>query len=227
LERVSASDLSALTTLEERLSQRIIGQPHAIHMVTDAIRRGRQGLAALNKPWGTFLCVGPPGVGKTELAKMLAEEVYGGPDGLIRFDMGEFTEPHSTAKLIGAPPGYVGYDHGAPLVERLRKRPYSLLLFDEIEHAHGDVLAVLLRLLSEGTLVDTEGGLADARNSIVIITSNLHDPEREIIRVGFTRGADGMALQLTQPALRALVARHLPSKLVDRLDAILSFNPLT
>jgi ATP-dependent Clp protease ATP-binding subunit ClpC len=225
LQRVSATDVSSLATLEDRLNRRIVGQAESIRTVVEAIRRGRQGLAAPDKPWGVFLFVGSPGVGKTELAKVLAEEVYGGSDGLIRFDMGDFTEAHSTARLIGAPPGYIGHEDGAPLVERLRRRPYSLLLFDEIEHAHENVLAVLLRLLSEGTLMDSEGNIADCRNSIVILTSNALDPERASLRVGFSRD-DASVADASQSELKSLLETHFPRKLIDRLDAVVRFAVL-
>jgi len=225
LDRVSSNDLAALVSLEERLAQRIIGQQNAVRTVASAVRRGRQGLAGPNRPWGIFLFLGPPGVGKTELAKILAEEVYGGSEGLIRFDMGDFTEPHSTARLIGAPPGYIGYDQGSPLAERLRRQPYSLLLFDEVEHAHENVLAVLLRLFSEGTLTDHEGNVADGRNTVVIMTSNLLGLGHEVKQIGFGMGHEP-AGQSSQTDLRALLERHFHPKLIDRLDAVVRFNPL-
>jgi ATP-dependent Clp protease ATP-binding subunit ClpC len=225
VDRVSTSEMSALATLELRLNARIIGQTQAVHTVAEAIRRGRQGLADTQRPWGVFLFLGPPGVGKTELAKAIAEEVYGGAEGLIRFDMGDFGEAHSASRLVGAPPGYVGYEQGAPLVERLRARPYSLLLFDEIEHAHENVLAVLLRLFSEGTLADADGTIADARNAIVVLTSNVLDDGGRSAAVGFARDAERSARD--EGGLRALLEGKLPGKLIDRLDALVRFNTLT
>lgn len=226
LERVSASEQKALKTLEERISRRIIGQPKAIRTVADAIRRGRQGLTNANRPWGVFLFLGPPGVGKTELAKVLSEEVFGGSDSLIRFDMGDFSEPHSAARLVGAPPGYIGYEQGAPLVERLRARPYSLLLFDEIEHAHENVLGVLLRLFTEGTLVDADGMVADARNCIIILTSNAFDRANKLQHVGFTHATPDETAEGSDTELRTSLLRHLSGKLIDRLDAIILFKEL-
>lgn len=226
LERVSAVDMSLLSTLEQRLNARVIGQQRAVSTVAGAIRMGRQGLARQKKPWGVFLFVGPPGVGKTELAKVMAEEVFGGSDGLIRFDMGDFSEAHSTARLVGAPPGYVGFDQGAPLVERLRTHPYSLVLFDEIEHAHENVLAVLLRLLSEGTIADAEGNVADATNSIIILTSNVLNSSRDR-HLGFEPATNSTPPpQYSQIELRETIEQFLPAKLIDRLDAIIPFNSL-
>jgi ATP-dependent Clp protease ATP-binding subunit ClpC len=227
LDRMTSTVVSSLTTLDERLARRIIGQADAIRTVAGAIRRGRQGLADLNRPWGVFLFIGAPGVGKTELAKVLADEVYGGPEGLIRFDMGEFSSPHATEKLVGAPPSYVGYEEGAPLVDRLRRRPYSLLLFDEIEHAHDNVLRVLLRLLSEGTLSDVAGNTADCRNSIVVMTSNALDPLRPPRRVGFAVSGQPGGDVTTEAATRQHLEKSLPPALLDRLDAIVRFNLLS
>jgi ATP-dependent Clp protease ATP-binding subunit ClpC len=221
LERLSTSDLDSLATLETRLNGRIFGQAEAVSVVADAIRRGRQGVGSAQRPWGVFLFVGPPGVGKTEMAKVLAEEMFGGPDGLMRFDMGMFAEAHSIAKLIGAPPGYIGYTQGAPLVEQLRKRPHSLLLFDEIEHAHENVYAILLSLLDEGVVSDPDGNVAQARNCVVILTSNLL-AGRDSHKYGFSQTAE------IKPAdVRGELSRKLPVKLLDRLDEIVLFRQLT
>jgi ATP-dependent Clp protease ATP-binding subunit ClpC len=227
LDQVSTSDLATLATLEDRVRKRIVGQDEAIHAVAEAIRRGRQGLATGDRPWGVFLFVGPPGVGKTELAKVLADEVFGSPDGMIRFDMGDFTEPHSTARLVGSPPGYVGYDRGAPLVEKLRANPYSLLLFDEIEQAHENVLATLLRLLSEGTITDSDGMTADARNSIVIMTSNILDGGHVSTGIGFApQGNSVFPAEADQRKLKASLSPKLPSRLLDRVDTVVLFRAL-
>jgi ATP-dependent Clp protease ATP-binding subunit ClpC len=221
-EKVSLSGSSLVENLEEKIKQRIIGQEEVVRTIADAIRTSHHRLNHKNRPRGVFLFVGPCGVGKTELAKVLAEEAFGGPQGLIRFDMGDFTEPHSVSKLLGAPPSYVGYGAGSPLVERLRKRPHSLLLLDEIEHAHEDVLSVLLRLLSEGTLEDNEGNVGDARNAVVVMTTNIIDAEQDG-GIGFATRKERNSEALQQH-LRSRLESVFPRKLLDRIDRIIAFR---
>jgi len=159
--------------MEERLSRRVVGQSEAIVAVANAVRRARSGLSDPNRPIGSFLFLGPTGVGKTELARALAEFLFDDERATIRIDMSEYMEKHTVSRLIGAPPGYVGYDEGGQLTEAVRRRPYSVVLFDEIEKAHGDVFNVLLQLLDDGRLTDGHGRTVDFRNTVVIMTSNL------------------------------------------------------
>src|SRR5207247_7699377 len=175
-----------LLLMEDRLHKRVVGQDEAVRLVSDAIRRSRAGLSDPNRPYGSFLFLGPTGVGKTELCKALAEFLFDAQDHLIRIDMSEFMEQHSVARLIGAPPGYVGYEEGGALTEAVRRRPYSVILFDEIEKAHREVFNVLLQVLDDGRLTDGQGRTVDFKNTIVIMTSNLGSP---IIQEFYSGGA--------------------------------------
>jgi ATP-dependent Clp protease ATP-binding subunit ClpB len=159
--------------MEEKLKERVVGQDEAVSAVANAIRRSRSGLSDPNKPLGSFLFVGPTGVGKTELAKALAGYLFDDEKMMIRIDMSEYMEKHSVARLIGAPPGYVGYDEGGQLTEAVRRRPYSVVLFDEVEKAHGDVFNVLLQVLDDGRLTDSQGRVVDFKNTVLIMTSNI------------------------------------------------------
>jgi len=167
------SELQKLVHMEERLSGRVIGQRDAIVAVSNAVRRARSGLQDPNRPIGSFIFLGPTGVGKTETAKALAEFLFDNENALIRIDMSEYMEKHSVSRLIGAPPGYVGYEEGGQLTEAVRRRPYSVILFDEIEKAHNDVFNVLLQILDDGRLTDSQGRTVDFKNTVLIMTSNI------------------------------------------------------
>jgi len=171
--RMMESDVQKLIHMEERLAQRVIGQTEAIASVSSALRRARSGIQDPNRPIGSFIFLGPTGVGKTELARALAEFMFDSEQAMIRIDMSEYMEKHTVARLIGAPPGYVGYEEGGYLTEAVRRRPYSVVLFDEIEKAHPDVFNVLLQILDDGRLTDGHGRTVDFKNTIIIMTSNL------------------------------------------------------
>jgi ATP-dependent Clp protease ATP-binding subunit ClpA len=166
-------EMAKLLHMEEALHERVVGQDEAVDAVANAIRRSRAGLSDPNRPIGSFIFLGPTGVGKTELAKTLAEVLFGDDDLMIRFDMSEFQERHTVSRLVGAPPGYVGYEEGGQLTEAVRRKPYSVVLLDEIEKAHPDVFNLLLQILDDGRLTDAQGRTVDFKNAVVIMTSNL------------------------------------------------------
>ena len=232
--RVHGSEQELLIHLEDHLKKEIIGQDDAIKAVSKAIRRGRSGIADPHRPIGSFVFMGPTGVGKTELAKVLAREVFGGEDSLIKIDMSEFEEKHNVARLVGAPAGYVGYEDGGKLTEQIHRHPYSVVLFDEIEKAHPDVFNILLQILEDGTLTDGQGTKVKFNNSIVILTSNLGAEEmyRES-ELGFTAKTkkDEKALEAEHAANEAAAMKALRKlmrpELVNRFDAIVTFNALT
>ncbi|HAZ41080.1 MAG TPA: type VI secretion system ATPase TssH, partial [Methylococcaceae bacterium] len=208
-----------LLKMEELLHKRVVGQEEAIRAVSDAIRRSRAGLAEENRPYGSFLFLGPTGVGKTELCKALAGFLFDSEDHLIRIDMSEFMEKHSVARLIGAPPGYVGYEEGGYLTEQVRRHPYSVILFDEIEKAHPDVFNLLLQVMDHGTLTDNNGRKADFRNIILIMTTNAGASEAGRASIGFTRQDHSTdSLQI--------IDKQFSPEFRNRLDAIIPFKPL-
>ena len=217
-----------LSSLEERLGARVIGQDKAIRAVSSAIRRGRAGLSDPKRPIGSFIFAGQTGVGKTELCLALADALFGGENSLIRLDMSEYMEKHSISRLIGSPPGYVGFGEGGILTERVRRSPYSILLFDEIEKAHPDVFNLLLQILDDGVLTDSQGRRVIFRNCIVILTTNLGSRrEGEAARVGFssggTQGRESEAEERVKRALRSLFR----PELLNRIDEIIVFSPLS
>ena len=228
--KVSENESEKLQKLEENLHKRVIGQNQAVEAVAKAIKRSRLGLKDPNKPIGSFLFLGPTGVGKTELSKALAESLFGSDESLIRVDMSEFMESHSTAKLIGAPPGYVGYDEAGQLTEKVRRKPYSVILFDEIEKAHPDVMNILLQVLDDGRLTDSQGRTINFKNTIIIMTSNVG--ARRITdkkTLGFTSGEDDTKKEyeaIKKDVMEELKKEFKP-EFLNRIDDIIVFEKLS
>jgi ATP-dependent Clp protease ATP-binding subunit ClpB len=208
-----------LLRMEEALSRRVVGQEEGVRIVSNAIRRSRAGLSDPRRPNGSFLFLGPTGVGKTELCKALAEFLFDTEESMVRIDMSEFMEKHSVARLIGAPPGYVGYEEGGYLTEAVRRRPYAVILLDEVEKAHPDVFNILLQVLDDGRLTDGQGRTVDFRNTVVIMTSNLgsqviqeHAGEKNYVRM--------------KSAVLEIVQQNFRPEFVNRIDDIVVFHPL-
>jgi ATP-dependent Clp protease ATP-binding subunit ClpC len=217
-----ASELTRLGTLEDDLHQRVVGQHEAVHAVAETVRHARAGLAEPGRPLGTFLFMGPTGVGKTELVKALAERLFATERSLVRIDMSEYREPHTVARLIGSPPGYVGYGEGGQLTEPVRRRPYSVILLDEIEKAHPEVWNVLLQVLDDGRLTDGEGRTVDFTNTVLVMTSNLGASKAKR-PIGFT----GTAEDATDERMLAAAKRAFLPEFLNRIDEIVVFEPLT
>jgi ATP-dependent Clp protease ATP-binding subunit ClpC len=223
---LTTEERQRLTKLEEKLHQRVVGQDEAVRAVSDAVRLARAGLREGRRPVATFLFLGPTGVGKTELAKALAEAVYGDEDAMIRLDMSEYMERHTVARLIGAPPGYVGYDEGGQLTERVRRRPYSVILLDEIEKAHSDVHNVLLQVFDDGRLTDGKGRVVDFTNTILITTSNTGaDLIQRQLREHKGPGDAAAQARLRNDIMELLRARFRP-EFLNRIDEIIIFHAL-
>jgi ATP-dependent Clp protease ATP-binding subunit ClpB len=215
--RLMEGETAKLLRMEESLGSRVIGQRKAVQAVSDAVRRARAGISDPNRPTGSFLFLGPTGVGKTELAKALANFLFDDERAMIRIDMSEYSEKHSVARLVGAPPGYVGYEEGGQLTEAVRRRPYSVVLLDEVEKAHPDVFDILLAVLDDGRLTDGQGRTVDFRNTILILTSNL--------------GSQSLMSELPEEAKRAavmdVVRMHFKPEFLNRLDDIVIFDALS
>ena len=226
VQRVATAESQRLRELDRELRSRVIGQDEAVSQVVKAIRRSRLGLADPNRPIGSFFFLGPTGVGKTYLAQCLAEEMFGSKDALIRFDMSEYGEKHTASLMVGAPPGYVAHEEGGRLTEAVRRKPYSIILFDEIEKAHSDIFNVLLQMLDEGRLTDRQGHTVDFRNTIIIFTSNVGT--RQLAEQGAGIGFESTTLdaRTSQSILTKALNRTFPPEFVNRLDAVVFFHSL-
>ena len=220
--KLAESEREKLVQLPEILKKRVIGQDEAVNVVADAILRSRAGIADPNRPIGSFLFLGPTGVGKTELTKALAESLFDDEKNMVRIDMSEYMEKFSVSRLIGAPPGYVGYDEGGELTEAVRRKPYSVVLFDEIEKAHPDVFNILLQILDDGRVTDSQGRTVDFKNTIIIMTSNLG---ANVILESV--GADGRISEQAAAEVNRLLRATFRPELLNRIDEIITFNPLT
>jgi ATP-dependent Clp protease ATP-binding subunit ClpB len=215
-----------LLKMEDQLHTRVVGQQEAIKVVSDAVRRSRAGLSDPNRPSGSFLFLGPTGVGKTELTKALAEFLFDSSDAMVRIDMSEFMEKHSVARLIGAPPGYVGYEEGGYLTEAVRRRPYSVILLDEVEKAHPDVFNILLQVLDDGRLTDGQGRTVDFRNTVIVMTSNLGSQMIQELAERDVATDTAEAYTQMKAAVMGVVQAHFRPEFINRLDDIVVFHPL-
>ncbi len=226
VQRVAQAEGEQLRQMAAKLQQRVIGQDDAVQKVVKAIQRSRMGLRDPRKPIGTFFLLGPTGVGKTHLAQCLAEEMFGSRDAIIRFDMSEYMEKHTVSLLVGAPPGYVAHEDGGKLTEAVRRRPYSIVLFDEIEKAHPDIFNVLLQVMDEGRLTDRQGHIVNFKNTIIILTSNVGTRQLSEFGSGIGFGADSLDDKATERMLNKALQRTFPPEFVNRLDNIIVFHPL-
>ena len=219
--KIRETEYVRLATLEEELKKKVIGQDEAVHLVAQAVKRSRADLAGRRRP-ASFIFVGPTGVGKTELVKQLAGQLFSGPDPLIRLDMSEYMEKYAVSRMIGSPPGYVGYEEAGQLTEKVRRRPYSVVLFDEIEKAHPDVLNILLQILDEGKINDAQGRTVDFSNTVICMTSNAGSSEQGAGGLGFNKSAGEMTADKTMKALR----QFLRPEFLGRVDEVIVFQPL-
>ena len=226
LASLKSAEVERLTNMEDILRKRVVGQDRAISAISRAIRRSRLGVSDPHRPVGSFIFLGPSGVGKTEVARRLSEFLFGTQDALVRFDMSEYMEKHAVSKLIGSPPGYVGHEEGGQLTERIRRQPYSMLLFDEIEKAHPDVSNLLLQILEDGTLTDAYGNHVDFKNALVLITSNIGS--KLVLRggrMGFSEDEDDSFKHIEEEILSEL-RRSFSPEFINRVDEVIVFNPL-
>ena len=226
--KLTETETEKLKNLDKTLKERVIGQDEAVESLARAIKRARVGLKDENRPIGSFMFLGPTGVGKTELTKALAENLFGNENAMIRFDMSEYMEPHSVSKLIGSPPGYVGYEEGGRLTEQVRRKPYSIVLFDEIEKAHPDVFNMLLQILDDGRLTDSTGRTVNFKNTVIIMTSNVG--ARNIVEhhtIGFANKDDKVKdYEKSKKEVMSELKKTFRPEFLNRLDEIIVFNKL-
>jgi ATP-dependent Clp protease ATP-binding subunit ClpB len=225
--RMLQSEREKLLNLEEELSKRVAGQEEAIKALSDAVRRSRAGLQDPKRPIGSFIFMGTTGVGKTELSKALADYLFNDDNAMVRIDMSEYQEKHSVSRLIGAPPGYVGYDEGGQLTEAVRRKPYSVILLDEIEKAHPDVFNILLQVLDDGRLTDNKGRTANFKNTIIILTTNIGSM---IIQENFEKITDANYFEVieeTKEQVLELLKKSVRPEFLNRIDETIMFRPLT
>src|SRR5205807_1892402 len=227
--KLTEAETQKLMRMEDELHKRVIGQQPAIEAVSKAIRRSRAGLKDPKRPTGSFIFLGPSGVGKTELARTLAEFLFGDEDAMVRIDMSEYMEKHSVSRLVGSPPGYIGYDEGGQLTEAVRRKPYSVLLLDEIEKAHPDVFNILLQILEEGKLTDAQGRRVDFRNTIVIMTSNIGASQISKNQgFGFSVGDEqGLSYEEMKSRVMGELKKVFRPELLNRIDEIIVFHKLS
>ena len=226
VQRVAQAEGEQLRNMNNVLKQRVVGQDKAIDTIVKAIQRSRIGLRDPNKPIGTFFLLGPTGVGKTHLAQCLAEEMFGNKEAIIRFDMSEYIEKHTVSLLVGAPPGYIAHEEGGKLTEAVRRKPYSIVLFDEIEKAHADIFNILLQVMDEGRLTDRQGRVVDFRNTIIIMTSNVGTRQLNEFGAGIGFNADEIDEKQSEYMLTKALNRTFPPEFVNRLDNVVVFHPL-
>jgi ATP-dependent Clp protease ATP-binding subunit ClpB len=220
------SEREKLLHLEDELHNRVVGQEDAITAIADAIRRSRAGLQDEKRPIGSFIFLGTTGVGKTELAKALAEFLFNNENSIVRIDMSEYQERHSVSRLIGAPPGYVGYDESGQLTESVRRKPYSVVLLDEIEKAHPDVFNILLQVLDDGRLTDNKGRVVDFKNTIIIMTSNIGSSIIQERFSALTEKNEEEIVELTRKEVMVLLKQTIRPEFLNRIDEIIMFKPL-
>ena len=219
--KIRESEFAKLAGLENELKKKIVGQDEAVHLVAQAIKRSRADLSGRRRP-ASFIFVGPTGVGKTELVKQLANQLFDGPDPLIRLDMSEYMEKYAVSRMIGSPPGYVGYEEAGQLTEKVRRRPYSVVLFDEIEKAHPDVMNILLQILDEGKINDAQGRTVDFSNTVICMTSNAGSSDQSTAGLGFNKSQD----QLSEEKSRKALSQFLRPEFLGRVDEVITFRPL-